>query len=295
MSKFKKSKYLTRNQRTARTAFAMVLPALAFLALLIAYPLGKVIHDSFFFTNLINKSISGFAGLQNFQNVVGNEHFSQDLINTCLWIFFSVLGEYVIGMLTAVLLNQKFRGRAIFRTLIFIPWLVPIVVAGMTWSWMLDPSFGIINYLLAHFHLISSPIDFLGDARYAMGTVIFVNIWRSFPYYTISFLAAMQSIPAELGEAASTDGAGMFRRFFKITLPQLRSVSLVIVFMHFIWTSINFDFIWVLTEGGPNYATETLPLMIYKYSMQKFNVGAASALSTMMFTAMTLFLFSITG
>ena len=121
-----------------------------------------------------------------------------------------------------------------------------------------------------------------------MATVIFVNIWRSFPYYTISFLAAMQSIPGDLSEAAAIDGAGMFPRFFRITLPQLKSVSLVIVFIHVIWTAINFDFIWVMTEGGPNYATETLPIMIYRYSMKKFNVGAASALSTMMFTVMTI-------
>jgi multiple sugar transport system permease protein len=267
----------------------MVLPAAIFLMLLIAYPLVKVIHDSFFFTNLINKSISGFAGFQNFGKVIHDEHFSQSLLHTCLWTLFSVLGEYILGMLTAVLLNQKFKGRAIFRTFIFIPWLVPIIVAGMTWNWLLDPSFGIVNYLLIHFNLIQAPIDFLGDMKYALGTVIFVNIWRSFPYYTISFLSAMQSIPAELNEAAATDGAGIFRRFFSVTLPQLRSVSLVIVFMHIIWTSTNFDFIWVMTAGGPNYATQTLPLMIYKYSMQKFDVGAASALSTIMFTAMTIF------
>jgi len=158
----------------------------------------------------------------------------------------------------------------------------------MTWDWMLNTDFGIVNYLLTHLHIVQAPINFLGDARFAMATVIFVNIWRSFPYYTISFLAAMQSIPGDLSEAAAIDGAGMFTRFFRITLPQLKSVSLVIVFIHVIWTAINFDFIWVMTEGGPNYATETLPIMIYRYSMKKFNVGAASALSTMMFTVMTI-------
>jgi ABC-type sugar transport systems, permease components len=266
----------------------MILPAMIFLAVLIAYPLGKVIHDSVFFTHLINKSMTGFAGLANFQKVVGDEHFAEATKNTVLWTVFSVLGEYVMGMLTAVLLNQQFKGRALFRTFVFIPWLVPIIVAGMTWDWMLNPSFGIINYLLVHLNVVKAPIDFLGDVKYAMSTVIFVNIWRSFPYYTISFLSAMQSIPGELNEAAAIDGAGMFKRFFKVTLPQLRSVSLVIVFMHIIWTAINFDFIWVMTQGGPNYATETLPLMIYRYSMQKFDVGAASALSTMMFAFMTI-------
>ncbi len=288
----KTSSKLTRDQRKLKTAFIMLLPALVFLALLIAFPLGKVIHDAFTHVHLINKSMTGFAGIENFKTITEDEHFVQAVKNTILWTVFSVAGEYLMGMITAVLLNQKFKGRAIFRTCIFIPWLVPIIVAGMTWDWMLNPEFGIVNYMLKNMGLISNSINFLGDSKYALATVIFVNIWRSFPYYTISFLSAMQSIPGDLAEAASIDGAGMFRRFFSVTLPQLRSVSLVILFIHVIWTAVNFDFIWVMTEGGPNYATETLPVMIYRYSMRKFDVGAASALSTMMFTVMVvLFIF----
>lgn len=288
----KTSSKLTRDQRKLKTAFIMLLPALVFLALLIAFPLGKVIHDAFTHVHLINKSMTGFAGIENFKTITEDEHFVQAVKNTILWTIFSVAGEYLMGMITAVLLNQKFKGRAIFRTCIFIPWLVPIIVAGMTWDWMLNPEFGIVNYMLKNMGLISNSINFLGDSKYALATVIFVNIWRSFPYYTISFLSAMQSIPGDLAEAASIDGAGMFRRFFSVTLPQLRSVSLVILFIHVIWTAVNFDFIWVMTEGGPNYATETLPVMIYRYSMRKFDVGAASALSTMMFTVMVvLFVF----
>ena len=283
---------LSRDQKKLRTAFIMLAPAIVFLALLSAFPLGKVVHDAFTHVHLINKSMTGFAGIENFKTVVSDEHFGQAVKNTIYWTVFSVLGEYIVGMTTAVLLNQKFKGRAIFRTCIFIPWLVPIIVAGMTWDWLLNPEFGIINYALTSLNIIDSPINFLGDSKYAMATVIFVNIWRSFPYYTISFLSALQSIPGDLAEAASIDGAGVFRRFFSITLPQLRSVSLVIVFIHVIWTAVNFDFIWVMTEGGPNYATETLPIMIYRYSMKKFDVGAASALSTMMFTIMVvLFVF----
>ncbi len=283
---------LTRDQKKLRTALIMLTPAIIFLALMIAFPLGKVIHDAFNHVHLINKSMTGFAGLDNFKTVVSDEHFGQAVKNSILWTIFSVLGEYILGLTTAVLLNQKLRGRAIFRTFIFIPWLVPIIVAGMTWDWLLNPEFGIINYTLTNLNIIDTPINFLGDSRYALATVIFVNIWRSFPYYTISFLSAMQSIPGDLAEAAAIDGAGIFRRFFSVTLPQLRSVSLVIVFIHVIWTAVNFDFIWVMTEGGPNYATETLPIMIYRYSMKKFDVGAASALSTMMFTVMVvLFIF----
>lgn len=283
-----KLKKLTRDQRKTRTALIMLAPAIIFLTLLIAYPLGKVIHDAFFRVHLINKSMSGFAGFDNFRKVFADEHFIQAIQNTGYWTVFSVLGEYIVGLTTAVLLNQKVKGRAFFRTCIFIPWLVPIIVAGMTWDWILNPEFGILNYILTSWNIVETPINFLGDVKYAMPTVIFVNIWRSFPYYTISFLAAMQSIPKDLSEAAAIDGAGAVKRFFKVTLPQLKSVSLVITFIHVIWTAINFDFIWVMTEGGPNYATETLPILIYRYSMKKFDVGAASALSTMMFTVMTI-------
>lgn len=283
---------MTRDQRQMKTALIMLAPAIIFLALMIAFPLGKVIHDAFTYTHLINKSMTGFAGIKNFETILSDEHFGQAVKNSVYWTVFSVIGEYLLGMITAILLNQKFKGRAIFRTCIFIPWLVPIIVAGMTWDWLLNPEFGIVNYTLKNWNILESSINFLGDSRYAMATVIFVNIWRSFPYYTISFLSAMQAIPGDLTEAAAIDGAGVFRRFFSVTLPQLRSVSLVIVFIHIIWTAVNFDFIWVMTEGGPNYATETLPIMIYRYSMKKFDVGAASALSTMMFTVMViLFIF----
>lgn len=266
----------------------MLMPALVFLAFVIAYPLSKVFHDSVFYTHLINQDMQGFAGLENFRKVLTDVKFMPALKNTIIWTVFSVAGEYILGLQTAVLLNQKFKGRAILRACVFIPWLVPIIVAGMTWDWMLNPEFGIVNYALKNLGIINKSIDFLGDVRYAMPTVIFVNVWRSFPYYTISILAALQSIPKDLNEAAALDGAGMFKRFTKITMPQLSSISLVLIFMHIIWTSINFDFIWVMTQGGPNYSTETLPVLIYRYSMQKFDAGASSALSTMIFAFMLL-------
>lgn len=282
-------KVLTRSQRDTRAAIIMLAPAWAFLALMIAYPLVKVVHDAFFYQHLINKAMTGFAGLENFRKIISDEHFASTIKNTIVWTIFSVLGEYLMGMLTAVLLNGHFKGRAVYRTLIFIPWLVPIIVAGMTWDWMLNPDFGIINYWLTKLHIVAEPINFTGDVKTAMATVIFVNIWRTFPYYTISFLSAMQAIPADLTEAAAIDGANMWQRFFRVTFPQLKSISLVIVFMHLVWTAVNFDFIWVMTSGGPNYTTQTIPIMIYRYSMVKFNVGAASALSTMMFGVMLIF------
>jgi multiple sugar transport system permease protein len=273
---------ISRKSTNRRFVILALSPAILFLAVLIGYPLVTVLTDAFEYAHLVNPGVGGFAGLTNFEKVVSDSHFSPSVVNTIVWTVGSVIGEFVVGLGAAILLNRKMRGQGLFRVATFVPWLVPIVVAGMTWEWMLNPDFGIINSLLTSSGLVGTPINFLGDKNWAMATVIFVNVWRSFPYYTISFLAAMQAIPDELYEAAALDGASAWRRFWSVTMPQLRSVSLIIVFIHLIWTAVNFDFIWVLTQGGPNYATMTLPILIYRYSLQQFDVGAASALSTIM-------------
>jgi multiple sugar transport system permease protein len=279
---------VSRKRTNRRFVILSLSPALIFLAVLIGYPLVTVLTDAFEHAHLVNPGVGGFAGLENFEKVVSDPHFFPAVGNTFVWTIGSVIGEFVVGLGAAILLNRKMRGQGLFRVATFIPWLVPIVVAGMTWEWMLNPDFGIINSVLTSSGLLESPINFLGDKDWAMGTVIFVNVWRSFPYYTISFLAAMQAIPDELYEAAALDGANAWRRFWSVTVPQLRSVALIIVFIHLIWTAVNFDFIWVLTQGGPNYATMTLPILIYRYSLQQFDVGAASALSTLMFLGTSL-------
>lgn len=279
---------VSRTRSNRRFVLLALSPALVFLVVLIGYPLVTVLTDAFEYAHLVNTGVGGFAGLANFEKVTSDPHFLPAVANTAVWTIGSVIGEFLVGLGAAILLNSKIRGQGVFRVATFIPWLVPIVVAGMTWEWMLNPDFGIINSLLTSWGLVEDPINFLGDKQWAMGTVIFVNVWRSFPYYTISFLAAMQAVPDELYEAAALDGAGAFRRFWSVTLPQLRSVSLIIVFIHLIWTAVNFDFIWVLTQGGPNYATMTLPILIYRYSLQQFDVGAASALSSMMFVGTSL-------
>ena len=273
---------ISKEKKNKIHAYLFVFPAILFFLTLIAFPLINVVWDSFHFKNLVNTLQTSFSGLENYKNVIHDENFPKALSNTAIWTVLSVAGEFILGLISAIALNQKIKGRAIFRGLIIIPWVVPIVIAGMTWTWMLTPDYGIINYLLTKFGILEKPYYWLGELNTALLTVTFVNIWRSFPYYTICLLAAMQAIPKELLEAAAIDGAGVIKRFFKIVMPQLKSVSVVLVFIHLIWTAINFDFIWVMTEGGPLNATETLPIMIYRYAMKQFDVGSASALATMM-------------
>ncbi|SDD69366.1 multiple sugar transport system permease protein [Terribacillus halophilus] len=276
----------TREVKAKQIAYMFVLPAFLFFLVIVAYPLVSVIWDSFHDKNLLNTGDGRFVGLANYVEVIRSEYFVQAFVNTGIWTIVSVAGEYILGIVAALALAQRIRGRAIFRGIIIIPWIVPVVVAGLTWTWMLTPDYGVLNSWLVKLGLLDEPYYFLGEPDTALLSIIIVNIWRSFPFYTITLLAALQSIPRDIYEAAALDGIGPVGRFFKITLPQLKSVSIVLIMIHIIWTAINFDFIWVMTEGGPVHSSETLPIMIYRFAMQELNIGLASALASLMLAFM---------
>ncbi len=271
----------TRQERARKNAFLFVVPVAILLLLLVAFPLVEVVRDAVWNVNLVDSSVTGFAGLDNFTTVLTDDQFWPSVWRTLEWTVLSVTGEYLLGLGSAIALAQAVPGVAAFRALVIIPWVVPIVVAGLDWSWMLSPDYGLINIWLVRAGLVGQPVNWLGSLRLALPTIALVNVWRSFPFYTISMLAALQAIPADVREAAALDGAGPIARFRHITLPYLRPVTITLVLLHVIWTAINFDFIWVMTEGGPLNASQTLPIMIYRYGMQDFDVGAASALATM--------------
>ncbi|EAC9287414.1 sugar ABC transporter permease, partial [Listeria monocytogenes] len=257
-------------------------PAIIFMVFLIGIPLIQVIWDSFHAKSLTNPNLNDFVGFENFKKVLTDDLFTNNLKNTVVWTAVSVIGELILGLFVGIALNQKIRGRVAFRSMIIVPWIVPIAVAGLTWTWMLNPDYGIINYLLVKTGLIEQSVYWLGNKATALLTVTFINIWRTFPYWVISILAGLQSIPDDLYEAASIDGANLISRFFNVTLPNLKNVLSTLIFMHIVWTSVNFDFIWITTEGGPNYASETLPIMIYRFAMKNYDIGKSSALSVIM-------------
>jgi multiple sugar transport system permease protein len=271
----------SRAKQRHRLAALCVAPATIVFLLLIAYPLASVLLDAFQYVNLTNPTVHGFAGFDNFANVIGDERFWPAFWRTGLWTLVSVVGEYTLGLASALALAQPSRARGVSRAIILIPWVIPIVVAGLTWTWMLTPDYGIINLWLVKSGLMAKPFYWLGNLNTALLTIAVVNIWRSFPFYTICLLAGLTSIPRETLEAAAMDGAGTIQRFVHITMPYLKTVSLTLIFVHVIATSINFDFIWVMTQGGPLNASETLPILIYRFALEDFDVGSASALATM--------------
>jgi multiple sugar transport system permease protein len=259
-----------------------MLPAVLLLLGLTFWPLARTFWLSVQNVNLVRPG-SEFIGLANFRDALtADELFWPAVWHSVLWTFGSVTGEYLLGLGSAVLLNQPLRGQRFYRMLVLIPWTVPIVIAAMTWRWILQPEFGIANIMMVRFDLISAPRYWLGDVQTALGSVIFVNIWRSFPFYTITLLAAMQSVPKELLEAAAIDGAKPWQRFLHITMPHLKTVSIAIIAMHVIWTFNNVDFIWLMTEGGPLHSSETLATLVYRMAFRTYQVSRAAALSVLM-------------
>ncbi|WP_244625716.1 carbohydrate ABC transporter permease [Methylobacterium mesophilicum] len=282
----RKARHTVWPSARVRAACAFLAPVAVLVTALIAAPLAGVVWNSLHHASLIDARVGGFAGLENFRTVLDDEHFLPALMHTLVWTVVSVAGEYACGLASALALARPFRGRAVVRGLIILPWVIPIAIAGVNWAWLLNPDYGVLNAWLVRAGLLTTPHDWLGHSETALLTVTLVNIWRSFPFYTISLLAALSSIPDDLYEAAALDGAGTVRRFVVITLPHVRTVSLTLIVVHVIWTAINFDFIWVMTQGGPLDATETLPILIYRYALQEFDVGLACALATLSMAAM---------
>lgn len=274
----RRSRFRTRHVH----AYLFMLPAVLLLLGLTLWPLVRTFSLSLQNASLVRPG-ARFVGLDTFRDeIVSDELFWPAVWHSLLWTFGSVAGEYLLGLGSAVLLNQPLRGQRFYRMLVLIPWTVPIVIAAMTWRWILQPQFGIGNVMLVQAGILNEPRAWLGDVNTSLGSAIFVNVWRSFPFYTITLLAAMQSVPKELLEAAAIDGATARQRFFHITMPHLKGVSVAIIAMHIIWTFNNVDFIWLLTEGGPLHSSETLATLVYRMAFRTYQVSRAASLSVIM-------------
>jgi len=198
--------------------------------------------------------------------------------------------QMVFGISVALLLHQNLVFRSLARSLVLFPYFLSTVVAVLVWRWLFNDLYGVLNHMLMWAGLIDMPVDWLGSMPNAMVSLVFVGAWKYFPFVVIAVLARLQSIPDELYEAATIDGAGPFARFTDITLPQLKDVLIVIVLLRTIWDFKEFDLIYLLTGGGPIISTQTLPLMVYKEAFALNQMGAASAVAVVMMLIMLIFM-----
>jgi multiple sugar transport system permease protein len=255
----------------------LVAPVVLIVTTLLIYPFLDAILLSFQ-ERFIGKS-GVWIGLANYAGLFSEgSPWLKAALTTLVVTAGAIGGKFVIGMAMACVLNQDLPAKNVFRGVMFLPWAVPAVVSAYVWRFMFDTT-GPINGAIANFGLLDDYIYFFNDARLAVPALILVIIWAGTPFWTMNFLAGMQAISQELYEAAEIDGANTWQRFVHITVPGLQSVILVTGLLSTIWTSANLTPIFVLTNGGPNYATTTLPLLSYFVAIPGHQLGAGAAIA----------------
>ncbi|MHB8646640.1 MAG: carbohydrate ABC transporter permease [Thermomicrobiales bacterium] len=272
-----------------RADYLYVLPALIVMGVVIVYPLIKVIWLSVHFTSPYGGP-QRFVGLDNYKEAVQDEHFGIVVRNTIVWTVASTVLALALGLAVAILLSRPIRFRGFFRSVLFIPYVIGQVTAAFVWKWMFHADFGVISGLLIQMGIIRTPIKFIDSTTLVLPSLIAVNVWKEFPFAMVLLLAGLQAIPEQLYNAAKIDGAGRWRRFTDITVPQLMPVITVTSILLII-TNVNaFTIVWVLTGGGPAYRSQIFITHVYSQAF----VGSphfelASALGVMVFFALMFF------
>jgi multiple sugar transport system permease protein len=277
-------RHRTRKSAERRLAWLLLTPALAVVALLIAWPLYVIVQMSIRPGKAlaISQLMSKPLGAGNFDRVLHQPMLWQAFGHSAVYTFGSLVPAFVAGLLFALLFHRRFTARRWLRSLLLLPWAVPGVVVSITFLWMLDASYGVVNAVLRDLGLISTDIAWFVDARTAMGAVIAPTVWKSFPFFTITILAALQSIPESLYEAARVDGATAWQQFRFVTWPGIQGPALLAVLLNGLWTFREFDIIYASTRGGPAGATETLGILVYREAFESFRFGTAAAIGVLM-------------
>ena len=283
---------MTYSQRQAVWGMLLVVPALIVLVGLVAYPFLYAIFISF--TNRVVGDPGEWVGLANFRYLLQQPSFTRTIANTITMVVVTGVAKLIIGLALALLLNESIPGRGIFRAFVLLPWAMPGFVAFLVWRLLFLPIGGGVNLLLLNFWPDLGVIDWLGQRSTALPAVIIATVWRGFPFWTISFLAALQNVPKELYEAARIDGASAWQRFWTVTLPSIRPVILIVTLLSSIWTANSFENIWLMTQGGPSDATMVFPVLAY-FGMQTQRLGEAAAVSVALVPALLILVFFVTA
>lgn len=258
-------------------AALLVAPALLVVAGVFLYPALFTLALSFASFDMVRLEISGFRGLGNFAWLFNNPAFVEAISRTIYFGFFIAIGSTVLGFLIALLLNQEFWGRTLLRVVVVLPWAVPPVVAGVLWGQMFHADVGFVNAILYRLGLIDQYQVWLGDGLMALHIIGIAEIWKAIPFMVLFLLAGLQSIPPQLNEAASVDGATAWQRFRYVLLPMMLPVAIPLMLIQFVWAMKAFDTIFVLTRGGPGGQTTTLNYFVYQEAFVNFDLARASA------------------
>lgn len=269
---------LARPSRRHWLGYLLLAPAVLLIALIIIYPLFVSIDMSFQNVGLVRLG----TPRRPFTTINYERLFTSPEFWMACWVTFKLIvvvtiSCFVLGLGTGILVNAKFRGRAIARLMVALPWAVPEIVAVVIFAWIFDSSFGLMNWFFIRLGLISSTINWFSDPNAAFAVVAVTMVWKGYPFVSIMTLAGLQSIPEDFYNAARVDGASAWQRFTNITLPCLMPVLGVTMILTILWVFRDFSIIYVLTGGGPLKATQTLSIMTYEQAFGFFKMGYAAA------------------
>jgi multiple sugar transport system permease protein len=265
--------------------YAFLAPALLYLIVFQLYPLIETVRLSFTNLSFLRPSSGQYVGFRNYRRLLfADSNFWPIFWNSFIWVFGSLILQYLLALPAAVVLKKAIRLRSLWRGLLLIPWVTPTVIMGLIWRWILEGDYGLLN------HYLHTSIVWLGDPHTVWPSLLLVSLWKGFPYETIMFLAGLYGIPGELYEAADIDGCGRLRRFFVITLPMLMPVMLVVILTGIVISWTKFELIWVLTVGGPGFATSVLPTYVYSKAFSYYDMGGGSAVATISMAVMVVFI-----
>lgn len=277
MKKFKSLKKTTRDNVIG---YSMILPALLLLVVIGIVPIVITVSYSFQYKVLTDPLDTHFVGLDNYVTLLSSKLFWEVLRNTFVFAVLSMVFELVIGFIGAMLMNSAKKFVGVIRTAVLIPWAIPGIIIAYMFSFMFNDQLGVVNQLLQTVHLIDAPVSWLTNGTTAMLAVVLADTWKQFPYISLMIFAGLQTIPKDVYESAQIDGAGKAATFFRITLPNLKGILLIVLLFRTMGAIRIFDIIFGITGGGPANSTATLLFQAYKYLFGDMNFGLGSALST---------------
>lgn len=277
-----------RRRSDTLAAVGFLAPAAALILVFIAYPILDTFRMSVNQVDQFGRTGS-FVGLGNYTRLFRQAAFRDSFVRTVVWTVAVVAITTLMSLLVAWVLNQRFRGRGAMRGLLLLPWAAPLVIVSLLWRWMAHPDFGAVSNVMVTFGVTTDRVEWLARPELSFPLMIWIAIWVSIPATTLILLAGMQSIDHDLYEAVALDGARNWRSFRDITLPLLRPVLAVSILLNVIFVFNSFPIIWVMTEGGPAGATDTLVTYLYKVGFRLYDMGAAAAVSVVMFAILLVF------
>lgn len=268
----------------------LVLPGVAVFIAVILYPFISAIAMSFTDRSLLNPNYD-VVGFENYIKVFSDPYFLQTVWTTIVFVVFSTLVPFTLGLIWAIVLNQGFRGREFLRGVTLVNWIIPGTAIGFLWSWIFNGQYGILNALLMRLGLIDQNLSFLGDTTSALVCVIIARSWQMLPWYMAFLLGGLQGVPLERIEAARIDGANNLQVFRYIVIPGMRQIFFLVLILGAIGNLQHFDIPWTMTQGGPARATTTLSIEVYRTAFKNWKLGQAATVGTIW--AILLLVFSI--